>query len=154
MQFTVKRDVDGSVSVEGWEAIPCCLSSTPGVNDYRPEPYARGQRGMKGRCPSSSAASPARTLSDYSDYHKDEASETSSSLNKMRHNSNRINRAGAPRGSNFQAEVFSIHSVISLLNSSCSSASGSGEAKVILTLECTYGSPRHGIRRVKHLDAL
>jgi hypothetical protein len=36
---TVKRDVDGTVSLEGWQAIPCCLSSTPAINDYRPEPY-------------------------------------------------------------------------------------------------------------------
>lgn len=42
VQFTVKRDVDGSISVEGWEAIPCRLSSTEAYNDYRPEPYEEG----------------------------------------------------------------------------------------------------------------
>lgn len=42
VQFTVKRDVDGTVSVEGWEAIPCRLSSTASYNDYRPEPYEEG----------------------------------------------------------------------------------------------------------------
>ena len=29
LQFTVKRAVDGDISLEGWEAIPCSLSSTP-----------------------------------------------------------------------------------------------------------------------------
>lgn len=42
VQFTVKRSADGSVSVEGWEAIPCSLSSTPVTNDFRPEPYEEG----------------------------------------------------------------------------------------------------------------
>ena len=42
VQFTVKRDLDGTVSVEGYEAIPCCLSSTAGINDYRPVPYEEG----------------------------------------------------------------------------------------------------------------
>ena len=42
VQFTIKRDVDGKVSVEGYEAIPCCLSSTAGINDYRPVPYEEG----------------------------------------------------------------------------------------------------------------
>ncbi|NCB51266.1 MAG: CapA family protein [Clostridia bacterium] len=42
IQVTVKRDVNGEISLEDWQAIPCCLSSTPGVNDYRPEPYAEG----------------------------------------------------------------------------------------------------------------
>ena len=42
VQFTVKRAVDGTVSVEGWEAIPCSLSSTAGSNDFRPEPYEPG----------------------------------------------------------------------------------------------------------------
>ena len=39
LQFTVKRAVDGDISLEGWEAIPCSLSSTPINNDFRPEPY-------------------------------------------------------------------------------------------------------------------
>lgn len=42
IQITVKRDVDGSISLEGWNAIPCCLSSTPAINDYRPVPYEPG----------------------------------------------------------------------------------------------------------------
>lgn len=42
VQFTVKRSADGSVSVEGWEAIPCSLSSTSVTNDFRPEPYEEG----------------------------------------------------------------------------------------------------------------
>ena len=79
VQFTVKRDVDGSVSVEGWEAIPCCLSSTPGVNDYRPEPYAEGSEEYERTMSKllGSFTGPDLVV-DYSDYHKDEASETSS----------------------------------------------------------------------------
>ena len=42
VQFTIKRDIDGTVTVEGWEAIPCRLSSTVAYNDYRPEPYEEG----------------------------------------------------------------------------------------------------------------
>ena len=42
VQFTVKRAADGAVSVEGWEAIPCSVSSTPVTNDFRPEPYEPG----------------------------------------------------------------------------------------------------------------
>ena len=30
------------MSVEGWEAIPCSVSSTPVTNDFRPEPYEPG----------------------------------------------------------------------------------------------------------------
>jgi hypothetical protein len=40
LQVTVKRDTDGTVTLEGWKAIPCCLSGTAGINDYRPVPYA------------------------------------------------------------------------------------------------------------------
>ncbi len=39
VQVNVRRDPDGAVTLEGYNAIPCCLSSTPRTNDYRPEPY-------------------------------------------------------------------------------------------------------------------
>ena len=42
VQFTVKRAADGTVTVEGYEAVPCSLSSTPVTNDFRPEPYEEG----------------------------------------------------------------------------------------------------------------
>ncbi len=38
-QVTVKTLPDGTASVQEYTLIPCCLSSTPGVNDYRPVPY-------------------------------------------------------------------------------------------------------------------
>lgn len=41
-QVSVTKGADGSVTLEGFELIPCCLSSTAGVNDYRPVPYASG----------------------------------------------------------------------------------------------------------------
>ncbi len=49
-QLTLKRDLDGTISVEGWEVIPCCVSSLPvyegytldNYNDYCPTPYEVG----------------------------------------------------------------------------------------------------------------
>ena len=38
--ITLSRD--GLYSVESLEFIPCCLSSTEKVNDYRPQPYEEG----------------------------------------------------------------------------------------------------------------
>ena len=77
VQFTIKRDVDGKVSVEGYEAIPCCLSSTEGINDYRPVPYEKGsaeyQRAMSKL--DGSFDGPDLTI-DYSEFHKDEESGT------------------------------------------------------------------------------
>ena len=42
LQFTVKRDTGGNVSVEGYKAIPCSVSSTANINDFRPKPYDEG----------------------------------------------------------------------------------------------------------------
>ena len=42
VQFTVKRAVDGSVTVEGWEAVPCRVSSVTNYNDFCPTPYEEG----------------------------------------------------------------------------------------------------------------
>ena len=50
VQVTMKRDVDGTVSHDGYTIIPCCVSSRPvledywggGYNDYRPTPYVEG----------------------------------------------------------------------------------------------------------------
>ena len=49
-QVTLKRDLDGSISVDGWKVIPCCVSSRPvyegytldNYNDYCPTPYEEG----------------------------------------------------------------------------------------------------------------
>lgn len=81
VQVTVKRDADGTVSLDGYSAIPCCLSSTPAVNDYRPVPYeedseawARAMGKLDG-----SWTGPDLVV-DYSAYHRNdvEAAETSS----------------------------------------------------------------------------
>lgn len=39
-QVIVTKDADGKYTVTGYNLIPCCLSSTEGINDYRPTPYA------------------------------------------------------------------------------------------------------------------
>ncbi len=49
-QVMVKRDLDGSISNDGYTIIPCCVSSRPvlegfidyGYNDYCPTPYEEG----------------------------------------------------------------------------------------------------------------
>ncbi len=49
-QATIKRDIDGSVSNDGYTIIPCCVSSRPvlegyfnyAYNDYCPTPYEEG----------------------------------------------------------------------------------------------------------------
>lgn len=38
-QVTIREQKDGSYALGGYNLIPCCLSSTDGVNDYRPVPY-------------------------------------------------------------------------------------------------------------------
>ncbi len=50
VQVTIKRDVDGTVSREGYTLLPCCVSSRPVLedfwgyeyNDYRPTLYVEG----------------------------------------------------------------------------------------------------------------
>lgn len=50
VQVTVKRDVDGSISTDSYEIIPCCVSSkiqdaqikALNYNDYKPTPYEEG----------------------------------------------------------------------------------------------------------------
>ena len=41
-KVTVMRDVDGEISVVGVENIPCSVSGSTTVNDYRPVPYEAG----------------------------------------------------------------------------------------------------------------
>ena len=50
VQVQVKRESDGSIHNDGYQVIPCCVSSRPVVdgysgdnyNDYRPTPYTEG----------------------------------------------------------------------------------------------------------------
>ena len=50
IQVTIKRDVDGSISYDGFDLIPCCVSSdidaanakAASYNDYCPTPYEEG----------------------------------------------------------------------------------------------------------------
>lgn len=50
VQVTLKRDVDGTVSTDGYDIIPCCVSSkldkaasmADNYNDYCPTPYEEG----------------------------------------------------------------------------------------------------------------
>ena len=41
-KLTVMRDLDGEISVVGMENIPCSVSGSSTVNDYRPVPYDPG----------------------------------------------------------------------------------------------------------------
>ena len=41
-QIILKEQKDGSLAIQGYSVIPCCLSSTDAVNDYRPIPYESG----------------------------------------------------------------------------------------------------------------
>ena len=49
-QVTLKRDLDGSITVDSWNVIPCCVSSLPvyegytldNYNDFCPTPYEEG----------------------------------------------------------------------------------------------------------------
>lgn len=51
IQVTIKRDLDGSITTEGYDAIPCCVSSNMsggvGYNDYKPTPYPEDNEGCK-----------------------------------------------------------------------------------------------------------
>ena len=86
IQVTIKRDVDGTVSYEGFDAIPCCISSNleagneintsydhnrfQSYNDYCPTPYEEGSAGY-GRVLSKLDGSfvPDSQGADYSSYY-------------------------------------------------------------------------------------
>lgn len=42
VQVKITKNSDGTLVTDGYEAIPCCLSSVPSVNDYCPTPYEKG----------------------------------------------------------------------------------------------------------------
>lgn len=46
-QVKVKRDIDGSVSTEGYDLIPCSMSSKEGLNDFKPTPYEKDSEEYK-----------------------------------------------------------------------------------------------------------
>lgn len=84
IQVAIQRDLDGTISYEGYNAIPCCVSSTfpddfnnirLAYNDYRPTPYEVGSEhynrviakltgtaDMKDKDPDYSAFHPAEEL--------------------------------------------------------------------------------------------
>lgn len=47
VQVTVKEGKDAKLVTEEISIIPCCLSSTDGINDYCPKPYAEGSEEYK-----------------------------------------------------------------------------------------------------------
>ena len=51
IQVTIKRDIDGTITTEGYDAIPCCVSSNMsggvGYNDYKPSPLPEDNEGDK-----------------------------------------------------------------------------------------------------------
>ena len=77
VQFTVKRAADGSVSVEGYEAIPCSVSSTPVTNDFRPEPYEEGSAEYERAMSKLNGTFTGPDLVvDYSEYENEDKTET------------------------------------------------------------------------------
>ena len=45
-QVTITQEPDGTCHVSGFTLIPCSLSSTDGINDYRPTPYSESDEGF------------------------------------------------------------------------------------------------------------
>ena len=42
LKLTVKRDIDGTISIENREHIPCACTGVAGGNNYQPYPYEEG----------------------------------------------------------------------------------------------------------------
>ena len=79
VQVKVKVDPDGTISTDGYTAIPCCLSSTPSVNDYCPKPYDKDSEEYKRTMTKLDGTWTGADLSvDYSGYHKSAPAATSS----------------------------------------------------------------------------
>lgn len=71
IQVTVKKDIDGTLTTDGYEAIPCCLSSTPSVNDYCPTPYEKDSEEYKRTMSKLDGTwTGADLVVDYSAYHQ------------------------------------------------------------------------------------
>ncbi len=70
VQVTVEKQADGSLKTDGYEIIPCCLSSTPSVNDYCPKPYEKDSEEYKRTMSKLDGTWTGKDLSvDYSAYH-------------------------------------------------------------------------------------
>ncbi len=79
VQVKVKVDPDGTISTDGYTAIPCCLSSTPSVNDYCPKPYEKDSEEYKRTMTKLDGTWTGADLSvDYSGYHTSTPAATSS----------------------------------------------------------------------------
>lgn len=46
VQLRIAEDEGGNLHTQGYDIIPCCLSSTEGINDYCPVPYEKGSEGF------------------------------------------------------------------------------------------------------------
>lgn len=72
-QVVMRRDVDGTISMDSWKAIPCSISSVAGSNDYCPTVFEEGtaeyQRAMSKLDGSWTGAN---NVIDYSFMHQDE----------------------------------------------------------------------------------
>ena len=77
-QVTLMRDLDGSISVDSWNVIPCCVSSRPvyegytldNYNDYCPTPYEEGSEDYyRVLSKLDGSFQPASQGADYSDYY-------------------------------------------------------------------------------------
>ncbi len=80
VQFTVKRAVDGTVTVEGWEAIPCRLSSVTAYNDFCPVPYEEGSEDYERTMSKLDGTYTGPNLViDYSEYESEDETETTAS---------------------------------------------------------------------------
>ena len=71
VQFTIKRAASGEVTVEGMEKIPCSLTSTAGMNDFRPEPYEEGtEEYERAMSKLDGTFTGPNLVIDYSEYHE------------------------------------------------------------------------------------
>ena len=71
VQFTIKRAASGEVTVEGMEKIPCSLTSTVGMNDFRPEPYEEGtEEYERAMSKLDGTFTGPNLVIDYSEYHE------------------------------------------------------------------------------------
>lgn len=119
VRFSVKRDLDGTVSVEGYEAVPCCLSSTEGINDYRPTPYEEGSEAYERTMSKLDGSFDGPDLVvDYSEYHKGEKSASPEAGQGGRcapgrrgaGGSDGIKKGGSPRGTRLKFLICSFSS--------------------------------------------
>lgn len=79
IQVSVKRDINGEISLAGYDCIPCELSSRPDVNNYQPVPYDEGSEEYLRVMSKLDGSFSGPDLSiDYSAFHTGEDSDASS----------------------------------------------------------------------------